>query len=435
MPMKTIKKINIFALSAIMLTMLCSWHSPLVQLQYQTRDCRIDSIKSNGEWNFIYASDSCGVYRIISGNRGIYPVHDPMSDSLCSEKLIVGNRYRLSLGPLFEHERKVSGEVAASPKAGWRTYYPDGITNLHKEYRPRELHMYYYCSNINGTDYIEGLLHKDKVANRSGLYDGVYCDSSAKRIIEIRDSTAYCYTIDTVPPKYPWDFGYYLKNDSTIVESSWKLGYYLENEAAVIKTSQNKYSLRPRRTTIFNDCNIVYWPEKRSDSLFVLISSYRYEEPYSATLYCAYMENGRVRTSAIPAASKKSRFSYDSLGGYCDIRFTLPAYVSVFSFTITFDTDAGLVTYVYPGVIRPESEPLWIDLPAVNPYSVRMPLHDSLKFVPTYRYIDVDGTRYYNYEVYRSMFSDKIHPRIPPLFNSSLISRLELQGKVIESGN
>ena len=286
--MKTIKKINIFALSAIMLTMLCSWHSPLVQLQYQTRDCRIDSIKSNGEWNFIYASDSCGVYRIISGNRGIYPVHDPMSDSLGSEKLIVGNRYRLSLGPLFEHERKVSGEVVVHPC--W-PYYPDGITNLHKEYRPTELHMYYYCSNINGTDYIEGLLHKDKVANRSGLYDGVYCDSAAKRIIEIRDSTAYCYTIDTVPPKYPRDFG-----------------YYLENEAAVIKTSQDKYSLRPRRTTIFNDCNIVYWPEKQSDSLFVLISSDRYEEPYSATLYCAYMENGRVRTSAISAASQRSRF-------------------------------------------------------------------------------------------------------------------------------
>lgn len=407
--MKTIKKINIFALSAIMLTMLCSWHSPLVQLQYQTRDCRIDSIKSNGEWNFIYASDSCGVYRIISGNRGIYPVHDPMSDSLGSEKLIVGNRYRLSLGPLFEHERKVSGEVVVHPC--W-PYYPDGITNLHKEYRPTELHMYYYCSNINGTDYIEGLLHKDKVANRSGLYDGVYCDSAAKRIIEIRDSTAYCYTIDTVPPKYPRDFG-----------------YYLENEAAVIKTSQDKYSLRPRRTTIFNDCNIVYWPEKQSDSLFVLISSDRYEEPYSATLYCAYMENGRVRTSAISAASQRSRFSYESLYGECDIRFTLPAYVSVFSYTLTFDTDTGPATFVYPGVIRPESEPLWIDLPAVNPYSVRMPVHDSLKFVPTYRYIDVDGTRYYNYEVYRSMFSDKIHPRIPPLFNSSLI--FELQRKAV----
>lgn len=300
--------------------LFCSFKATLIDMQYQVRNCRIDSIKAANNWYFIYASSADTIYKIITNHDRVIPTR--VTDGLISlDSLRIGNYYDLSLCRMSEYKRTQSGFLF-EPMGWLGIEYLDNNTTV--EFEPkRGIDKLYYCENITGRKLNNIFELRALKRGQRGIYNGVYCDSSNNRFIEIRDSTADFYI-----------------RDIELAESSSDFPYLLTATCKVEHLADERYLLVPDSMAIFNESVVFGWPNAGTPTSFSVNVGSNYTLPYRLTMFFPVSINDETYIKRVEIKTESGNSSFE-----------FPIKSTVFSFIFSTVIDGITYSFAYPGVI------------------------------------------------------------------------------------
>lgn len=362
-------------LSLVLIAMLSSFKAPLVDMRYQIRNCRIDSIKSANDRYFIYASNSDTIYEIISNENHVEPEKKGNASVGTGDKLIVGEYYKLSLCPTFEYKRTASGFMV-EPQGWHGVEFLDNITVVEREIERGILNLY-YCENIKGSRLNDVFARRDRMAGQHGIYNGIYCDSSMVNIIEIRDSILDFYVKDCYAIKKYSDFGYLLT-----------LSCKAESLAG------DKYVLYPLPYTIFNDA-VVRYPEHGAPAKLLVFVDCQGESWYDITLIYPVFHKGKVEIETKKLRPENGLNTYE-----------FPENATLFSMVFSAYIDGISYNIAYPGTIEISGGTIMLDFSIANGFLIENSFEKESEVIITYDYIEYNGLRYERYRPEKGMLKN-----------------------------